>query len=180
MMENLQKSFESGREEHSLLTMKLQMENRELSARLEETRVRSSDVKSAEEGHAHDLLSASRSSIEVLQKPLILAESELGELRIKYNEAIHSKIPKLQTDLDESLQRVQELSKASTSLAVTLTQRDEEIEVWRRKFEIQERERDALVEGWKDILSTAGGSPLSSTSGKSVKKLSGSSKAIWK
>lgn len=170
MIENLQKSYEINREEAANKLTQLQIENKELLAKLTSVQTNTSSSSGA--------LEAAKTSIEILQKSLIQSETELSELKKKYEETTSIKMPRMQVELDEAQRQIAELLKVKEAMASQLAARDDEIEMWKRKFAVQERERDTLIEGWRDIVQTAGSSRSSLSGSKSSK--SDAAKKVWR
>ena len=170
MIENLQKSFEINREEATNKLTQLQIENKELLAKLAVIQTDSTSSSGA--------LDAAKASIEILQKSLIHSEADLSELRKQYEEVSSVKIPRMQTELYNAQRQIEELDKVKEAMASQLATKDDEIEMWKKKFAIQEKERNTLIEGWKDIVQTAG-SAKSSLSGSKASK-SDPAKKVWR
>lgn len=176
MIENLQRSLGSSKEDTALLIMQLQVENKDLLSKLQSAR------EGSERAHRQDDDSAVKVSLGVLQSSLVHSESELTSLREKYDTAVNVTIPQLRKERDEARLEVAQLKEASAVLQTTVNQKTGEIEIWKKKFAVQEKERDTLIAGWKDIVSTAGGGSISSgnsgSRGAAAKK--SGPKAAWK
>lgn len=161
MIENLQKSYETSKEDASNLVSRLQAEIKDLHIKVAQMQTDSSS--------SSGVLEASKASMEILQKSLIQSETELTDLRKRYEDATTIKIPKMQGDLDDALRQIDGLTKEKKDMASNLAKKEDEIELWKKKFAVQERERETLIEGWKDIVQTAGSSKSSLSGSKSSK-----------
>ena len=170
MIENLQKSYEINREEAANKLTQLQIDNKKLLADLASIQTTASSSSGVAE--------AAKSSMEILQKSLIQSETELAELRKLYKEVSTEKMPRMQADLDAANRQIADLHKEKESMTSQLAAKDEEVEMWKKKFAIQEKERDTLIEGWKDIVQTAGSSKSSLSGTKSSK--SDTMKKVWR
>jgi vacuolar-type H+-ATPase subunit D/Vma8 len=166
LIENLQKSHDTLKEQTTEVITRLQIENKELNMKLSLTQREGVQVES-------QTVAASRASVDTMQKSLIHAETELTELRKKYQEAVSVTVPKLESELGDALRRINELTKTNAQLTGTLAEKQDEVGMWKKKFAVTEKERETLIEGWKDIVSTAGGST-------NVKPKKPSGKSVWK
>lgn len=152
--------LESVREEREALVLssddalsKALGENKELLAQLTDERMKFSALQRS--------LSSSK------EEDVARIENELITLRIEYDNVVKSTVPGLQKELNGAKKQVDDLQRTIFDLSASLSERDQDIVVWKEKFAVQEKERDTLIAGWKDIVSSA--SAASSSTGISAK-----------
>lgn len=157
LVENLQMSHNAVKEESSHALESLQIENMRLLQELEERRqkekiqVENKQLEGSIELSGEKVaLGILKGTLEDARKSLQQKDQDLVDLRQKYDEA--TKLP----TVDEPRTEVNQLRDEVLALKRVLAEKNEEIKIWKQKFAVQERERETLIEGWKDIVATAG------------------------